>query len=169
MKKNPITFFREANEARQALVKKSMKKAQDGIETENDMMINKSGSTGGYKKPSNPLASYAGNMAALAEQMSKSASSSRNNVDIANQEALRARSAAIQGSVIKPSVDRQRLITLEPPMRERAMINSIYSTPSKSSNTIKGVVAGEPVEYTPEQLKAMYQKRGGAVKTKKRK
>jgi hypothetical protein len=29
-KPNPITFFRKANEARQAVVKKSMKKAQDG-------------------------------------------------------------------------------------------------------------------------------------------
>lgn len=28
--KNPITFFREANEARQAVVKKSIKKAQNG-------------------------------------------------------------------------------------------------------------------------------------------
>jgi hypothetical protein len=29
---NPITFFRKANEARQAVVKKSMKKAQDGMQ-----------------------------------------------------------------------------------------------------------------------------------------
>ena len=29
--KNPITFFREANEKRQAAVKKSLRKAQDGI------------------------------------------------------------------------------------------------------------------------------------------
>jgi hypothetical protein len=29
-KENPLTFFRKANEARQAVVKKSMKKAQDG-------------------------------------------------------------------------------------------------------------------------------------------
>lgn len=29
-KENPITFFRKANEARQAVVKKSLKKAQDG-------------------------------------------------------------------------------------------------------------------------------------------
>ena len=31
-KVNPITFFRKANEARQAVVKKSMKKAQDGMQ-----------------------------------------------------------------------------------------------------------------------------------------
>lgn len=31
-KVNPITFFRKANEARQAMVKKSMKKAQDGMQ-----------------------------------------------------------------------------------------------------------------------------------------
>lgn len=49
-KEHPITTFRKANEARQAVVKKSLKKAQDGIEM-NDNMINKAGSTGGYKKP----------------------------------------------------------------------------------------------------------------------
>ena len=32
-KENPLTFFRKANEARQALVKKSIKKAQYGIQT----------------------------------------------------------------------------------------------------------------------------------------
>jgi hypothetical protein len=29
---NPVTFFRKANEARQAVVKKSIKKAQDGMQ-----------------------------------------------------------------------------------------------------------------------------------------
>jgi hypothetical protein len=48
-KENPITFFRKANEARQKTVKKSLKKAQDGIEM-NDDLINKPGSKGGYKK-----------------------------------------------------------------------------------------------------------------------
>ena len=47
-KENPLTFFRKANEARQSVVKKSLKKAQDGIEMNNDL-INKAGSTGGYK------------------------------------------------------------------------------------------------------------------------
>jgi hypothetical protein len=41
-KVNPVTFFRKANEARQKIVKSSLKKAQDGIEM-NDDMINKSG------------------------------------------------------------------------------------------------------------------------------
>lgn len=48
-KVNPLTAFRKLTEARQAKVKKSLKKAQDGIEM-NDDMINKAGSTGGYKK-----------------------------------------------------------------------------------------------------------------------
>lgn len=47
--KNPITFFREANEARQAKVKKSIKKAQDGIEM-NDDIINKPGYSVGKSK-----------------------------------------------------------------------------------------------------------------------
>lgn len=48
-KENPITTFRKLNQARQGMVMKSLKKAQDGIET-NDDLINKSGSKGGYKK-----------------------------------------------------------------------------------------------------------------------
>ena len=53
-KVNPLTAFRKLTEARQAKVKKSLKKAQDGIQTNGDAMdmINKSGSTGGYKAPS---------------------------------------------------------------------------------------------------------------------
>jgi hypothetical protein len=44
--KNPIAFFREANEARQAKVKKSIKKAEYGIsmgEDPENMLINKPG------------------------------------------------------------------------------------------------------------------------------
>jgi len=51
-KENPLTFFRKANEARQKNVRTSIKKAQDGIEM-NDDLINKAGSTGGYKAPAN--------------------------------------------------------------------------------------------------------------------
>jgi hypothetical protein len=44
-KENPITTFRKANEARQAVVKKSLKKAQDGIQMN---------STDGTKPPGPP-------------------------------------------------------------------------------------------------------------------
>ena len=53
-KENPITTFRKLNEARNGMIMKSLKKAQDGIgvnDTMNDDMINKAGSTGGYKTP----------------------------------------------------------------------------------------------------------------------
>jgi hypothetical protein len=50
-KENPITTFRKNFEARSKTVMSSLKKAQDGIAV-NDDMINKAGSTGGYKKPS---------------------------------------------------------------------------------------------------------------------
>lgn len=44
-KEHPITFFRKANEARQAVVKKSMKKAQDGIEMNSQEPLNSSASS----------------------------------------------------------------------------------------------------------------------------
>jgi hypothetical protein len=48
-KENPVTFFRKANEARQGKVMKSLKKAQDGIEM-NDDLINKPGYSVGKSK-----------------------------------------------------------------------------------------------------------------------
>lgn len=144
-KVHPITAFRKANEARQAVVKKSMKKAQDGIETGNDMMVNKPGSTGGYKKPSNPLAPYAGNMATLAEQMSKSASSSRNNVDIANAVKLPSRNNQLKNYGISPY------------NQSREVLHKAYMD----------AVTNKPESYT--QMMSTVRKRGGAVKTKKRK
>lgn len=59
-KKHPLTFFREEGEKRKAMFQKGgynipvqkLKKAQDGIEMENDMMINKPGY--GAKKTVNP-------------------------------------------------------------------------------------------------------------------
>ena len=52
-KENPITTFRKNFEARSKTVMSSLKKAQDGIAVNdemNDDLINKAGSTGGYKK-----------------------------------------------------------------------------------------------------------------------
>jgi hypothetical protein len=54
-KENPITTFRKNFEARSKTVMSSLKKAQNGIAVNDEMsddLINKSGSTGGYKKPS---------------------------------------------------------------------------------------------------------------------
>ena len=56
-KSNPLKFFNDNKSmaykkagGQMSTYKVKLKKAQDGIETENDMMINKPGSTGGYKK-----------------------------------------------------------------------------------------------------------------------
>ena len=43
-KENPLTFFRKANEARQDVVKKSLKKAKDGGDTEPSKMTTAPGS-----------------------------------------------------------------------------------------------------------------------------
>jgi hypothetical protein len=50
-KENPLVTFRKANDARQAVVKKSMKKAQDGIQTNSNPEVYPSSSmTTGVKK-----------------------------------------------------------------------------------------------------------------------
>ena len=51
---NPLKFFNDAKAARNKSFSKSLPKAQDGFgvnDTMNDDMINKAGSTGGYKVP----------------------------------------------------------------------------------------------------------------------
>jgi len=53
-KENPLTTFRKNFETRTKTVMSSLKKAQNGIAVNdemNDDLINKAGSTGGYKKP----------------------------------------------------------------------------------------------------------------------
>jgi hypothetical protein len=70
-KPNPLKVFND-NKAmaykkaggEMAAFKKSLKKAQDGTEMGNDMMINKPGSTGGYQKSSNPIIPPAGTRSA---------------------------------------------------------------------------------------------------------
>ena len=57
---NPLGYFNSLKSKRTAEPKQTLKKAQDGIEMENDMMINKPGY--GAKKTSNPLTPYAGIM-----------------------------------------------------------------------------------------------------------
>lgn len=63
-KENPLVTFRKMNEARNKTVGKSLRKAQDGLESNGDAMdmINKPGSTGGYK--STPTWSSAAKMLA---------------------------------------------------------------------------------------------------------
>jgi len=154
MKQNPITFFREANEARQALVKKSMKKAQDGIETENDMMVNKPGSTGGYKKPSNV--------------------DIWNNTNKAN--ILNARSAAVK----LPSRNNQlENYDISPYNQSREVLHKAYmdavtNKPESYTQMINSLNArsaasqGEAARGVANMMSTV-RKRGGAVKTKKRK
>jgi hypothetical protein len=82
-KENPLTFFRKANETRQKNVRTSIKKAQDGIEM-NDDMINKSGSTGGYKAPAKKW---------WLEDTNKMLEESAKNVDTVNRERMQANQA----------------------------------------------------------------------------
>ena len=134
-KPNPLKVFND-NKAmaykkaggEMAAFKKSLKKAQDGTEMGNDMMINKPGSTGGYQKSRSIFAPPAGmNIPSIAEQMASK--SSVNNVDLEN-----ARAAAIQGTGARGIANSiSKVQSVQPPM-------SVYD-----------------------------KKRGGAVKTKKRK
>ena len=110
-KENPLTTFRKLNQARQGMVMKSLKKAQAGIQTNGnpeDMMINKPGSTGGYKKPSNPLAPYAGmmNPTTTMQDLARTQIENVNAVNAANtSNALSARSAALQGTAARGVAD----------------------------------------------------------------
>lgn len=105
-KENPLTTFRKLNQARQGMVMKSLKKAQDGIQTNGnpeDMMINKPGY--GAKTTRNPLAPYAGmmNPTTTMQDLARTQIENVNAVNASN--ALSARSAALQGTAARGVAD----------------------------------------------------------------
>jgi hypothetical protein len=147
-KENPLTFFRKTNEARQKNVRTSIKKAQDGIEM-NDDLINKSGSTGGYKPPVNkwPL-------------------EINPNVRISNQAVL----DKILPKNLNPVGVNQQMMEQMRQMEQMDQMKQKYSS-SKSPSMSKAMmdaVINKPKSNTP-MMDSMYQrKKGGAVKGKKK-
>ena len=101
---NPLKFFNDNKSmaykkagGQMSTYKVKLKKAQDGIETENDMMINKPGSTGGYKKPRSIFAPPEGmNIPSISPYMSES---NLRNVNALNQE-IRDKAALTPSSAI---------------------------------------------------------------------
>ena len=101
---NPLKFFNDNKSmaykkagSQMSTYKVKLKKAQDGIETENDMMINKPGSTGGYKKSRSIFAPPEGmNIPSISQYMSES---NLRNVDTLNQE-IRDKAALTPSSAI---------------------------------------------------------------------
>jgi hypothetical protein len=121
-KENPITFFRKADEARQKVVKASLKKAQDGIEM-NDDMVNKAGSTGGYKKPvtMGSATMGSGKRAAGYANMIKSANTENaNSVDKNAPDTMRAK--------MSNSSDAYRDSVTNKPKSKTPVMDSMYQT-----------------------------------------
>ena len=138
-KENPLTTFRKLNQARQGMVMKSLKKAQDGIET-NDDMINKAGSKGGYKKSLQKYKPWEGPVELI---------------DPAKQ-ALRKKIYAIYSADPYGILNQTNPITPE-------MANKVYEGPRSVRN-----VQGKGIRQSADTLqKVEKQKKGGSVKRKK--
>ena len=129
-KVNPLTAFRKLTEARQAKVKKSLKKAQDGIEM-NDDMINKAGSKG--KKPFNPMADAQRiNMAAYTNNPQfEMANANAKNVEIARMEQMK----KIRDAKISDSANAYRDSITNKPKSRTPMMDSLY--PKKKGGSVK--------------------------------
>lgn len=132
-KSNPLKFFNDNKEmaykkagGEMAKFKKSLKKFQGLEDSEVNMMVNKPGSTGGYKKPSNPLIGFAGMMDPT-RAMQEASRSARSVADMNPSNPLNTRAASL-------------------------------NVPSSRSNQLENY-----------GISPYKQKRGGAVKTKKRK
>ncbi len=135
-KENPITTFRKANEARQKVVKASLKKAQDGIEM-NDDMINKAGSTGGYKKPATM---GSGKRAAGYANMIKSANTENaNSVNKNAPDTMRAK--------MSNSSDAYRDSVTNKPKSKTPMMDSMYPK-QKKGGAIKKMAKGGATKAT---------------------
>lgn len=131
-KVHPLTAFRKVNEARQSVVKKSLKKAQDGIEM-NDDMINKAGSKG--KKPFNPMANAQRiNMAAYTiNPQSELANVNARNVEIDRMDQVKNTRDGVSAKMSDFDVYRNS-ITNKPKSRT-PMMDSLY--PKKKGGAVK--------------------------------
>jgi len=151
-KSNPLKFFNDNKSiaykkagGQMSTYKVKLKKAQDGFEMnsygeDTNMMIDKPGSTGGYKKSRSIFAPSEGmNIPSISPYMSES------NLEWKTQDINMARNMK----------------------RVRNMIKDIQG--SGSPKTTKAIVAGKEMEFTPEQMKSIFgiQKKGGSVGRKK--
>ena len=139
-KENPLTFFRKENESREKNVKTSIRKAQDGIEM-NDDMINKSGSTGGYKAPAKKW---------WLEDTNKMLEESAKNVDTVNRQRVQA-TQAMQSKLSSIAPTRVNNI-------EKEYLDALTNRPKSNTPMLDSMY---PNVY-------QKQKKGGAVKSKKK-
>jgi hypothetical protein len=140
-KENPITTFRKANEARKKVIKASLKKAQDGIEM-NDDMVNKAGSTGGYKKPATMGSATmgSGKRAAGYANMIKSANTENaNSVNKTGSDTMRAK--------MSNSSDTYRDSITNKPKSKTPMMDSMYPK-QKKGGAIKKMAKGGATKAT---------------------
>lgn len=136
-KENPLSFFRKANETRQKNVRASIKKAQDGIEM-NDDLINKSGSTGGYKKT--PEKWWLSDTTKMLNESAKFNVDTINNIRSSQgPQAMPSRSSAIQRDTPKQVLDK----------------------------ALRDSYTNRPKSNTPIMDSLFEKKKGGAVKRKK--
>ena len=132
-KENPLTTFRKLNQARQTKVKKSLKKAQDGIEM-NDDMINKAGSKG--KKPFNPMANaQRTNMPAYTNSLqSEMANANAKNVEIARMDQMKNTRGALSAKM-SDSANAYRDSITNKPKSNTPVMDSLY--PKKKGGSVK--------------------------------
>ena len=155
-KENPLTFFRKANEARQKVVKNSLTKARNGIVAGPQTEMQSIFSNAVNSQPAIPRPNTSSRDAMIQEMEA----SSRSNVDTANAmgSSLNSNKALIEKAYIDALTNRSK--------SNRPMLDSVYP----KQKTTKGIVAGQEMEFTPEQMKSIFgiQKKGGSVKSKKK-
>lgn len=149
---NPLSFFRKANETRQKNVRASIKKAQDGIEM-NDDLINKAGSTGGYKPPVN-----------------KWWLETNPNVRISNQAVL---DKMLPKNLNAVGVNQQMLEQMQQEQMQQEQMDQMkqkYGSPKSisMSKRMTDSLTNRPKSDTPMMDSMFKQKKGGAVKRKKK-
>jgi hypothetical protein len=171
-KENPITTFRKLNEARNRMVMKSLKKAQDGIgvnDTMNDDMINKAGSTGGYKAPA-PVW-YSQDRANILSELARPIDIIGTNVervnnmdrgDYSNSAAKEARAKEFRSNALNDAFDnyKRQVGTQQQQAIQQEMLNKYNTTP-------KTGIPAEP-KYKPNEdpnyLNRRQGKNGGIMK-----
>jgi hypothetical protein len=135
IKENPITTFRKNFENRSKIVKASLKKAQDGIIAGPQTEMQSKLSDAMNAQPAIPRPNRPSYLDSVNPY------NPQNNIRIANEHRM---------------FDEQY---------KNALLNTSKPRPVTKPKTTKGIVAGQEMEFTPEQMKSIFgiQKKGGPV------
>jgi hypothetical protein len=149
-KENPLTTFRKLNQARQGMVMKSLKKAQDGIET------NKMPTLAAKQVPSKLMENVEKRKKIGAAEYNRMLDSNKRDKAFYDKSKSELAPGSTMGEFSPTYTESRQRPDLKPSTWKNLSQNGLYTTPDQRGNN--------PV---PSNIENTYYKKGGAKKKKK--